>query len=112
MAGSFKIQMSKDKQFFFNLEAENGEKILTSETYKAKPSALDGIESVRKNSQVDANFKRKVSARNLHFFVLVAANNETIGKSEEYSSAEAMESGIASVKRLASGATLKDLTAA
>jgi uncharacterized protein YegP (UPF0339 family) len=44
------------------------------------------------------------------FFVLKAANGETIGRSEMYSSASAMENGIASVKRNAATATVDDLT--
>ncbi len=110
MAGSFKIRKAKDGQFFFNLHAENGEKVLTSEMYKAKQSALNGIESVKKNSQVDANYQAKMSKRNLHYFVLVAANKEIIGNGEEYSSESAMKEGMASVKRLAAGAKIEDLT--
>jgi len=41
---------------------------------------------------------------------LTATNGETIGKSEMYSSASAMETGIASVKTNAPTATVKDLT--
>ena len=45
-------------------------------------------------------------------FVLTAGNGQTIGLSEMYSSASAMENGIASVKKNAPEAKLKDLTAA
>lgn len=109
MAATFKLQKSKDEKFFFNLLAENGERILTSETYNAKESALKGIESVRKNSQSDSEFKRKMSAAGKHFFVLAAANGETIGKSEEYSSKEAMENGVVAVKKVAVDAAVNDL---
>lgn len=34
----------------FDLKARNGEIIAVSEGYKAKPSCLNGIESVRKNA--------------------------------------------------------------
>ena len=43
----------------------------------------------------------------LHF-VLKAANNQVIGTSEMYSSAAALENGIASVKATALGAPLVD----
>jgi len=43
----FQIKKSSDGQFYFNLLADNGEKILTSEMYKAKPGALNGINSVK-----------------------------------------------------------------
>ena len=36
----------------FNLKAANGEIIATSEAYEAKASALNGVESVRKNARI------------------------------------------------------------
>lgn len=44
MAAKFHLKKAKDGQFHFNLHAANGEIILTSELYKAKDSALGGIE--------------------------------------------------------------------
>lgn len=47
-----KFEMYEDKagEFRFRLKARNGEVIATSEGYKAKDSALGGIESVKKNA--------------------------------------------------------------
>jgi len=50
MAGKFEIKKTKDGQFMFNLKAANGLIILSSEIYKQKSSAENGIESVRKNA--------------------------------------------------------------
>ena len=50
MASHFELKNAANGQFMFNLKAGNGEIILTSETYKSKESALNGIESVRKNA--------------------------------------------------------------
>jgi uncharacterized protein YegP (UPF0339 family) len=44
MAGKFELKKSKDGQFMFNLKASNGQVILTSELYKTKASAENGIE--------------------------------------------------------------------
>ena len=44
-----------------NLKAGNHEVILTSELYTTKAACTGGIESVRNNAQVDANFTRKVA---------------------------------------------------
>lgn len=44
MAGKFELKKSKDGQFMFNLKASNGQVILTSEMYKTKASAENGIE--------------------------------------------------------------------
>lgn len=46
----FEVYNDKAGEFRFRLKARNGEIIATSEGYKAKPSCLNGIESVRKNA--------------------------------------------------------------
>jgi len=45
----FEIAESKDGQFFVRFVAANGETMVRSETYKAKASAVNCIESVKKN---------------------------------------------------------------
>ena len=45
----FEVYTDKKGEFRFRLKATNGEIIATSEGYKAKPSCLNGIESVKKN---------------------------------------------------------------
>lgn len=62
---------------------------------------------MRKSSQKDENFQRKTASNGSPYFVLVASNGQTIGKSEMYSSAAAMENGIQSVKTNAPGAAVK-----
>lgn len=110
MSAKFEIKKSKNAKFLFNLKAGNGEVILTSEMYEAKTSAQTGIESVKTNASNDQRYERKASAKGEPFFVLKAANGQVIGQSEMYSSASAMESGIASVKKNAVAATIVDLT--
>jgi uncharacterized protein len=110
MSGKFDLKKSTNDQFCFNLKAGNGQVILTSELYKAKPSALNGIESIRKNALLDERYERKVSTKQEPYFVLKAGNGEPIGKSEMYSSNAAMENGIESVKTNAPEATVNDLT--
>ncbi len=50
MAGKFELKTAKSGQFHFNLKSGNGQIIATSEMYKSKAAALNGIESVRKNA--------------------------------------------------------------
>ena len=45
----FEIAPSKDEQFFVRFVAANGETMVRSETYKARASALNCIDSVKKN---------------------------------------------------------------
>ena len=110
MPGTYDLKKASDGQFMFNLKAGNGEVILTSERYKAKASALNGIESVRKNSPLDDRYERKTASNGKAYFVLKAANHEIIGKSEMYSSNDARDNGIASVKANGPSAAVQDNT--
>jgi hypothetical protein len=108
MPAAFLLRKSSDGQFYFTLTADNNEPILTSETYRAKSSAEQGIDAVRVAAPLEARVQRKTSADGKPYFVLVAANGEPIGKSETYSSASAMEKGIEAVRRLAPAAPVRD----
>ena len=50
MAAKFELYVDKGGEFRFNLKAANGEVIASSEGYKSKASAVNGIESVKKNA--------------------------------------------------------------
>lgn len=109
MSGYFELKPTAGAQFMFNLKAGNHEVILTSELYATKVSAENGIASVKENAALDERFQRKVSKDDSPYFVLLAANGQTLGNSEMYSSNNAMEGGIASVKANAPGAPTKVL---
>lgn len=111
MAGKFELKKTANGQYHFNLKAGNGQVILSSETYAAKSSAENGIDSVKTNAPLDERYERKTSTGDQPFFVLKASNGQTIGKSEMYSTTAAMENGIDSVKANAPGASVEDLTA-
>jgi uncharacterized protein YegP (UPF0339 family) len=50
VAGKFVLKKGSTGKFHFNLHAANGQVIATSEAYNSKESALNGIESVKKNA--------------------------------------------------------------
>ena len=50
MAAKFELFVDKGGEYRFNLKASNGEVIASSEGYKSKASAVNGIESVKKNA--------------------------------------------------------------
>jgi uncharacterized protein YegP (UPF0339 family) len=50
MAGKFELYEDKSGGFRFRLKAGNGEIIASSESYKTKAAAENGIESVKKNA--------------------------------------------------------------
>jgi uncharacterized protein YegP (UPF0339 family) len=109
MASRF-VLVASAEQYLFNLLAGNHEKILTSERYTSRASAVGGISAVRANAPIDARYDRRTSRRGEPYFVLRAANHEVIGTSEMYSSAWARDEGIAAVKANATAAVLDDQT--
>jgi len=111
MAGKFEIFTDKAGEYRFRLKAGNGEIILASEGYKQKASAVNGIDSVRKNAIDEARFERKESGSGKPMFNLKASNGQVIGTSETYSSGSARDNGIASVMKNAPEARVDDLTA-
>ena len=108
MAGKFVLKKASDGQFYFQLKASNGETILKSEMYAAKPSATNGIASVKKHAPDDKNYERKNDKSGKPMFNLKASNGQVVGTSESYSSESARDAGIASVKANAPGATTDD----
>lgn len=111
MAGWFELSNSSDGQFRFVLKAGNSETILTSELYKTKASAENGMASVQKNCADDARYERKVAANGKLHFNLKAANHQIIGSSQMYATAASRDKGIESVKTNGVTQTIKDLTA-
>jgi uncharacterized protein len=97
MKGYFHLTSNDAGHFTFNLKAANHEVILTSQVYKTKQDALDGIESVRISAPNASRFQRKIAKDNSPYFVLLAENGQTLGRSEMYSENSGMENGIKSV---------------
>ena len=50
MAGKFEITKDKAGKFRFRLKAGNGEIIAVGEAYESKASALNGIDSLKRNA--------------------------------------------------------------
>lgn len=108
MAGSFVISKRSNGEFQFNLKAGNGQVVLTSEGYKAKASCLDGVASVRKNSQDDQRYVKAAASNGKLYFNLTATNGQTIGTSQMYADEAGRDTGIASVKANAPDAEIVD----
>ena len=109
--GKFEISKRKNGEFQFNLKAGNGQVILSSEGYTKKENCKNGIESVRKNSQVESRFEKLESKNGKPYFNLKATNGQIIGTSELYESVASRDNGIASVVKNAPDAEVVDLTA-
>jgi len=96
--GKFIVSKRKNDEFQFNLKATNGQIILTSEGYTTKAACLNGIESVKKNSQNEKHFDVLESKNGKYYFNLKATNGQIIGSSQMYESLAGCQNGIQSVK--------------
>ena len=110
--GKFEISKRENGEYQFSLKAGNGEKILASEGYKQKASCINGVESVKKNSQVAERFEKKEAKNGKFYFNLKATNGQVIGTSQMYVSESGRDNGISSVQKNAPEAQVIDLTEA
>jgi uncharacterized protein len=110
MSGWYEVSKSSNGQFKFVLKAANAETILTGELYTTRAAADRGIASVQSNSPKDERYEKKTTKDGHPYFNLKAGNHEIIGSSEAYTSAAAMDKGIASVKANGPTTVIKDKT--
>ena len=99
MGAIFDIKRSVDGKYVFNLKSANDQIILTSQGYETKEDAEAGVASVRQHAPLDDHYEEKTGSNGHPYFVLLAANKRVIGRSQMYSSREAMRKGIAAVKK-------------
>ena len=109
MSGWFELKKTPSGEFRFNLKAGNGEIILTSEGYKAKASAKNGIASVQKNCGDSSKYNKLVAKNGKFYFALKAANSQIIGSSQMYASESGRDNGVDSVKKNGKSKTVKEV---
>ena len=97
--GKFIVKVRANGDYQFNLLATNGQVILSSQGYKSKASCLNGIESVKKNSQEEARFVVSEAKNGKPYFNLMATNGQVIGSSQMYANERNLKAGIASVMK-------------
>ena len=110
MAGKFEVYKDKGGEFRFRLKSGNGETVLTSEGYSKKASAMNGVESVKKNAGDPGNFDKTETDKGGFRFALKAKNRQIIGTSQTYKTASGRDNGIGAVGRAADGAKVVDLS--
>ncbi|MCG7857700.1 YegP family protein [Flavihumibacter sediminis] len=106
--GKFATKTGNDGQFYFNLKADNGQVILTSEGYTTNTARDNGIESVKKNATDESRYEKLTSGNGKFYFNLKAGNGQVIGKSQMYETAASRDNGIDSVKTNAPGAGVSE----
>ncbi|MGF1645037.1 MAG: DUF1508 domain-containing protein [Thiotrichales bacterium] len=94
--------------FSFAFE-DGGKTLLRSENYKEKRSAINGLESVKKNCDHEGRYEMKESSNGKFYFNLKAMNGQVIGTSPMFGSDADRASAIASL-RTAASAEVEDKT--
>lgn len=111
--GEYIIKKTSNDGFVFNIVANNKEIIGTSQTYKSKAAAKVGIESIRKNANVEIEdqtlqkYEEKKNPKweiyldkaNEYRFRLKAINGEIIIASQGYTAKSSAKNGIDSIRR-------------
>ena len=104
----FELKKSGDK-FHFVLKAGNGQVIPSSQMYASKASAMNGIESVKKNCSDEKCWETKTAKNGKFHFNLKSTNGQIIGSSQMYANEAGMKNGMESVTKNAPGAEVKEV---
>lgn len=110
MSGKFHLKKASNGEYFFSLKSGNGENVGRSETYKARASADNGIESVKKNASNPDRFEVKEGKDGKFYLSLKASNGQVILSGQGYSSADGAKDGSEAIARAVAGAPTVDET--
>ena len=99
-AGKFETFTGKDGRYYFHLLAGNGQKVLQSQGYTTKQSALNGVDSVGFNGQHAEAYQLLQAQDGEWYFNLLAGNYQTIASSEMYVSKSNAQRAISSITAL------------
>ena len=111
MATSFELLKNDKGHFHFSLKGADGGTLLRSEAYESKPSAENGIASVKKNSLLAERFERLTASDGRAYFNLKAGNHQIVGTSPMFAKADARDAAIAAVQAHAEQAPVHDRSA-
>ena len=96
-----------EENYFFELRASNGERLLVSEEYTSHAGALKGIQTHKDNVE-KGNFRITLSKKGDYIFKLLTAKNTLLCTGANYKSLERCERAITSTKRFAATAVVQD----
>ncbi|MFT5719764.1 MAG: hypothetical protein ACI9W6_000052 [Motiliproteus sp.] len=83
------VKKSQAKEpFTFAFMDGSGKTLVKSENYASRKSCVNGVESVRKNSQIDSRYEMLESKNGKFYFNLKASNGQVVGTSALFASAD------------------------
>ncbi|MBQ9730339.1 MAG: YegP family protein [Clostridia bacterium] len=93
-------EVDGEKVFYFELFANNGEKLLSSEEYTSYVGAVNGLNTHKANIEKD-NFRIAFTKRGDYIYKLLSSNGQLLCLGEHYKTKKRCESAVESVKRFA-----------
>ncbi|MBQ5930294.1 MAG: DUF1508 domain-containing protein, partial [Clostridia bacterium] len=88
--------------YYFELFANNGEKLLSSEEYSSYIGAVNGIETHKKNISL-GNFRIVLTKRGDYIYKLLNGNGQLLCLGEHYRTRKLCQNAVESVKRFSAG---------
>ena len=93
--------------FSFSFVDDAGRTVVKSENYKAKASAMNGIETVKKNCQDDARYEKNTSKNGKFYFNVKSSNGQIVGTSTLFGTEAEMGAAIDDLKANGPGAAVE-----
>lgn len=94
-----------EKLYFFELFANNGEKLLSSEEYTSYVGAVNGIQTHKRNIE-DCNFRITLTKRGDYIYKLLNGNGQLLCLGEHYKTKRLCQNAVDSVKRFAANSPI------
>lgn len=110
MSARYEVRWSRDRQYFWTLQANNNQTLLTSETYTSESAAKNGVEAAKRNSPFESRYHKGTASNGQYYFTLRAENYETLGTSETYTTSSARDNGIEATRSVGPTAPVAILT--
>lgn len=104
----FVISKTIDGYFKFDFIDNKGNILLRSGSYTRKTMCINGIESVKRNSQDSSKFNRKRFMNSEPYFNLKSFNGKILGTSQMYNDKTSRDNAIEILKSKAPGASIED----
>ncbi len=92
------VEAGSTNQFRFNVFAQNGQVVLSSESYTTAAAAWNGAFAVQDAATTATNFAVLTATDGRFYFTLTADNGQLVGVSQMYTTKSAATSGVTSVQ--------------
>lgn len=94
--------------YSFSFLSADGKTLVRSENYAEKKSALNGIESVKKNCLDEKRYELNTSKDSKFYFNIKASNGQVVATSMLFSTEKDRDNAIAQLKNGASNAAVEE----